>query len=527
MSPDEPVLSVVVEGGGPGVSEPEAEVEYVTLYHAEGSGAPRVTPALRWNEAAGRATGEVLLFTAAGSSPPQASLQALAEFFAHNAQMAALTDSGPQMALLAVRRAAFITAGGFDESLPPGAGEMESLVMKLSRDGGKVSVAEQPGALRGHKRRIGFVRRQWRLGFAGRYARHRPAHPKPTGPLLRRTLARAVRACGRATSLLVGGEPTRLTASPLLGPCSDVLVGEGGERPAVSVVLPAYGGLGCAGFALGALCRQDIEVPYEVVVVTDGESGVAEQLRRHWPRVRPAWCDPADGPGGARNRGIEAARGDYVAFTDADCIPDGDWLRRLVAACRQAKGGPVAGWMAAAYQWSPAARATNATQLGMLCPPSPCRVGGIWGANMCVGAGLLRTGGARFAEGRYGAEEMAFLHSLGDDRQPVLLEPAARVRHLRRDGFGASIRHQYRLGRGAGRTRRDFPLRGSTFARHRWLAPLLVPGRYLLLGVRVIRRNPPAILELLRLTPLVLIQLVGYAAGFRAGARQTTTKEQE
>lgn len=525
MNPDSPTLSVMVDGATVAESRPAPGVEYVSLQPDEAPGVPTVPVGLCWNEAAGRASGDILVFTAPGRVPPTESLRAIAQFFAREPRAAALTDFNCRVALLAVRREAFAAAGGFDESLPPGCADMHSLVMDLSRDGAAVRAAETPGGSRERGRTPGFLCRQWRLGFASRYARRRPAYPKAGGSLLRQATARTARAVGRATSRLVGGERRSGAASPLVGPMSEELAGEDGGCPDISVVLPAYGHFGCTGFALAALCRQDMDVPYEIVVVTDRDSEVAGRVRRHWPRARLARCEPADGPGGARNRGMEAARGDYVAFTDADCIADRDWLRRLVDACRGNDGGPTAGWLDTAYPWSPVARATNAVQLGMLRPRSRCGISGLWGASMCVGAALLRETGARFAEGRYGAEEMAFLHSLGERGRSVLLEPTARVRHLRREGLLSSVGHQYRLGRGIGRTRREFPLRGSAFARHPWLAPLLVPGRFLLLTGRTLRHNPGAAVELLRLAPLVLAQLVGYAAGFRAGARTTTAGE--
>jgi GT2 family glycosyltransferase len=43
---------------------------------------------------------------------------------------------------------------------------------------------------------------------------------------------------------------------------------------------------------------------------------------------------PANGgPAKARNRGWRASRGQVVCFTDDDCVPQRDWLARLVAAC--------------------------------------------------------------------------------------------------------------------------------------------------------------------------------------------------
>ena len=38
------------------------------------------------------------------------------------------------------------------------------------------------------------------------------------------------------------------------------------------------------------------------------------------------------GPAAARNRGAEAATGEILVFTDADCVPEPGWLERLLSA---------------------------------------------------------------------------------------------------------------------------------------------------------------------------------------------------
>ena len=70
----------------------------------------------------------------------------------------------------------------------------------------------------------------------------------------------------------------------------------------------------------------------------------------------------------ARNVGIDAASGEYVVFTDSDCVVDPDWLTYLVYKFVQggfvAVGGPnfpppeesaIAAYVAA---WAPTLRAT-------------------------------------------------------------------------------------------------------------------------------------------------------------------------
>ena len=95
-----------------------------------------------------------------------------------------------------------------------------------------------------------------------------------------------------------------------------------------SVVIPTYNRRGTLRQALEAVAGQDYP-DYEVIVVDDGSSdGTPRMVSETFPRAR---CLAQDnrGPAAARNRGVGAASGEVVAFTDDDCQPPPDWLSRL------------------------------------------------------------------------------------------------------------------------------------------------------------------------------------------------------
>jgi len=105
--------------------------------------------------------------------------------------------------------------------------------------------------------------------------------------------------------------------------------------PKFSVLIPTYNRKDLLRHCLEAVLRQDYP-NYEVIVVDDGSTdGTGEMIRREFPQVRYIRQEPNRGPAAARNRGIEAATGEIVAFTDDDCIVPRDWLSRLVDGLRR------------------------------------------------------------------------------------------------------------------------------------------------------------------------------------------------
>src|SRR5262245_38173822 len=70
---------------------------------------------------------------------------------------------------------------------------------------------------------------------------------------------------------------------------------------------------------------------YEILLVDNGSTDRSVEIARRYERVT-LLAEPAPGPYAARNRGIRAARGDIVAFTDSDCAPHPSWLSAIAAA---------------------------------------------------------------------------------------------------------------------------------------------------------------------------------------------------
>ncbi|HMM93442.1 glycosyltransferase [Phycicoccus sp.] len=116
----------------------------------------------------------------------------------------------------------------------------------------------------------------------------------------------------------------------------------GAAAPVVSVVIPVLDPGPLLRAQLDSLAAQDFAEPFEVIVVDDGCTdgsldavpAYADRLR---VRVLPWQAERVvHGPAVGRNRGVQAASTDWVAFCDADDVADPGWLRELYAARTEA-----------------------------------------------------------------------------------------------------------------------------------------------------------------------------------------------
>ncbi len=118
-----------------------------------------------------------------------------------------------------------------------------------------------------------------------------------------------------------------------------------------SVIVPTYRRPELLARCLYALVEQDMQEPYEIIIVDDGASNETRQIVEEWaqqidgtrnelwgsqvgPYLRYLAMPERKGPAAARNAGWKAARGYIIAFTDDDCIPAPTWLSAGLATFR-------------------------------------------------------------------------------------------------------------------------------------------------------------------------------------------------
>lgn len=103
----------------------------------------------------------------------------------------------------------------------------------------------------------------------------------------------------------------------------------------ISLVIPTHNRMSLLRRCLEAAVRQEYP-DYEAIVVDDGSTDeTGSMVQQEFPQVQLIRQEPNRGPAAARNRGIEAASGAIIAFTDDDCLLPLNFLSRLAEGYRK------------------------------------------------------------------------------------------------------------------------------------------------------------------------------------------------
>ncbi len=113
--------------------------------------------------------------------------------------------------------------------------------------------------------------------------------------------------------------------------------------PLVSVVIPAFNAQACLADCLASVQAQRGDFTIEIVVIDDGSTDSTADVAQQHPGVA-LLRQSNRGPSAARNVGIESARGDFIAFLDADDLwPEGKLAAQLAVLQRNPDASLVFG----------------------------------------------------------------------------------------------------------------------------------------------------------------------------------------
>jgi glycosyltransferase involved in cell wall biosynthesis len=229
-------------------------------------------------------------------------------------------------------------------------------------------------------------------------------------------------------------------------------VGNKDEWPGhVSVVVPVRDGANVIEAQLAALSQQDYTGEWELVVSdngsTDGTPGIVDGWAPKFPALRVVDSSGGASAAHARNVGVDAARGPFIALCDADDMVDPSWLRHLVGAA--VPGAVVSGSLAyrqlndpAVLAWAgvgPGIRPGGLSHLGFL----PYAVGANTGVDKAVWEAIGGWDPTLFA-----VEDQDFSWRAQLAGYPVQSAPDAVVHYRLRPGIRAMAHQVFVYGRG-------------------------------------------------------------------------------
>ncbi|MBI3943386.1 MAG: glycosyltransferase [Chloroflexi bacterium] len=242
--------------------------------------------------------------------------------------------------------------------------------------------------------------------------------------------------------------------------------------PWVSVVIAVYNGASTLDDCLNSLVNMHYP-NYEVLVVDDGSNDgtdkIADRYAAKYPQQVRAIHTPNGGLSVARNIGIVEATGHIVAYTDADCRVDPDWLYYFAARLMQgditAVGGPNLvpaddGWIAQCVGLAPGGP-THILTNDELAEHIP-------GCNMAFWKNALEEVGGFQPVYRVAGDDVDLCWRLQAIGHHIGFAPGAVVWHHRRPSIRAYLKQQIGYGQAEAILERDHPEKFNGLGQIQW-----------------------------------------------------------
>jgi GT2 family glycosyltransferase len=293
----------------------------------------------------------------------------------------------------------------------------------------------------------------------------------------------------------------------------------------LSVIIPCLGQPMELEQCLQGLERQEGDLPFEAVVVDSAwDEEVVEAVSR-FSQVRLVRSREELSAGAARNLGVRSSAADWLAFLDADCVPDLNWVREACTSLQAGYrlcGGPVLDL----FPNHPVAWADNHLQFADFQAGRPSGQGTYFpGCNMTMTRkDFIALGG--FNE-EYLSGEDILLASRAFSNFPgkMLFNPNLIVRHRGRTRWKDFLEHQRVLGYRRSHSRLHLNASYVWMVRHSALAGLVMLRRLGYISLRTFQYNPADLIRMVMFFPWLSGGLAAWVGGFYNGYKTLRDKD--
>jgi len=287
------------------------------------------------------------------------------------------------------------------------------------------------------------------------------------------------------------------------------------HAPVISIIIAAFNASQTIEGTLRALITQETDVPYEVIVVDSSVDDTLEIVRQY-EQVRVLHFDQRKYCGEARNIGNQAARGEILAYTDADCIPRCDWVQQVWRVHQETPALAVGGAIASCEGENAVSRAAYLCEFTPWLPGAPAGwIDDAAGANLTYKRAAFQRFGP-FVNGVY-CSDTEFHWRMAAAGERVWFDPALVVHHRSLDNAGRFLRHEFEHGRSFGRMRctqpQFTPARRALYA----AAWFIIPAQLFINIIRRFRTAGKSLSTHWRALPWLIIGLFAWSAGECAG----------
>jgi len=293
----------------------------------------------------------------------------------------------------------------------------------------------------------------------------------------------------------------------------------------VTVVIPSYNSEKTIGKTLKALSSQKGKISFEVIVVNSSEDSTPTIIAEKFPWVKCIQLPEKTLAGAARNMGAGMARGKFVAFLDADCLVERNWIESMLenfSAEYCAAGGPIdnanahslislAGHILEFSEFFPTRRISSVAHV-----PS--------GNIMLLKSTFRNSGG--YEEGfEYAQEDRLFSWKLiKQTRKRILFHPGIKVKHIHRTKFRDYVTQQWHIGGGGAEILKITDFKGSNMINNRplinFIFPLIAIRKLSLSLFRTLKWKPLDVVKRPLVVPLLCIGMFSWMLGFVKQANQ-------